>query len=217
LLIVTALYTGVRISELLALTWGDVDLCPGVVHVRAQLSPAHHGGPARRVAPKTASGIRDVPLVTQLAALFRDAQRAARFTAPGDYIFATSKGTPLGHRNGEGRALQRAAAVAGIAPAPRYHDLRHTFASHLIIDRGLDVAQVSRMLGHASVATTLNIYTHLFDDARHATEIRTRMAGQSVRAAARTRRRRRGQRRRDRPPDRPVKRAGGRGMTHART
>jgi hypothetical protein len=59
---------------------------------------------------------------------------------------------------------------------PRFHDLRHTFASHLIIDLGLDVAQVSRILGHASVATTLNIYTHLFDDARHATEIRTRMA-----------------------------------------
>jgi hypothetical protein len=56
------------------------------------------------------------------------------------------------------------------------YDLRHTFASHLVIDLGLDVAQVSRILGHASVTTTLNIYTHLFDDARHATEICTRMA-----------------------------------------
>jgi hypothetical protein len=58
----------------------------------------------------------------------------------------------------------------------RFHDLRHTLASHLIIDLGLDVAQVSRILGHASVTTTLNIHTRLFDDARHATEIRTRMA-----------------------------------------
>jgi Phage integrase family len=64
---------------------------------------------------------------------------------------------------------------AGITPAPRFHDLRHTFASHLIIDLGLDVAQVSRIRRHASVTTTLNIYTHLFD-ARHATEIHTRMA-----------------------------------------
>jgi hypothetical protein len=38
------------------------------------------------------------------------------------------------------------------------------------------VAQVSRILGHASVTTTLNVYTHLFDQARHLTEIRTRMA-----------------------------------------
>jgi integrase len=94
----------------------------------------------------------------------------------GDYLFVTGSGTPLGHRNVERRALQRASASARIVPAPRFHDLRHTFASHLIIDLGLDVAQISRILGHASVATTLNVYTHPFDDARHATEIRTRMA-----------------------------------------
>jgi integrase len=47
----------------------------------------------------------------------------------------------------------------------RFHDLRHTFASHLIVDLGLDVVQVSRTLGHASPATTLDIYTHLFDEA----------------------------------------------------
>jgi hypothetical protein len=78
--------------------------------------------------------------------------------APFDYVFTTSNGTPLGHRNVESRALQRAAAAAGIAPAPRFHDLRHTFASHLIVDLRLDVAQVSRILGHASVTTTLNIW-----------------------------------------------------------
>ncbi len=50
------------------------------------------------------------------------------------------------------------------------------FASHLIVDLGLDVAQVSRILGHASPTITLNVYTHLFDDARHAREIRERMA-----------------------------------------
>jgi integrase len=175
-LIATALYTGMRISELLALTWSDIDFAAGVIRVRAQLSRAQRGRPARRVSPKTAAGIRDVPLVAQLAALLGEYQAAATFVEPDDFVFATSKATPLGHRNVERRALQRAARDAGIAPAPRFHTLRHTFASHLIIDLGLDVAQVSRILGHASVTTTLNIYTHLFDDARHATEIRTRMA-----------------------------------------
>jgi integrase len=165
-----------RISELLALTWADVNFGAGVIHVRAQLSRAQHNVPAERVAPKTAAAIRDIPLVDQLSALLREHQRATAFAQPGDYVFTTCNGTPLGHRNVESRALQRAAATAGIAPAPRFHDLRHTFASHLIIDLGLDVAQVSRILGHASVTTTLNIYTHLFDDTRHATEIRTRMA-----------------------------------------
>jgi integrase len=63
----------------------------------------------------------------------------------------------------------------GRAPL-RFHDLRHTFASHLIVDLGLDVAQVSRILGHASITITLDVYTHLFDDARHAREIREQMA-----------------------------------------
>jgi integrase len=52
-------------------------------------------------------------------------------------------------------------------PPLRFHDLRHTFASHLIIDLGLDVAQVSRILGHARITITLDIYTHHFEDARH--------------------------------------------------
>jgi integrase len=175
LLIVTALYTGMRISELLALSWGDVELRAGVIHVRAQLSRAQHDLPAERVAPKTKATIRDIPVVDQLAALLCERQRTTPFDQPRDYVFVTGYGTPLGHRNVERRALQRAAAAAGLEPV-RFHDLRHTFASHLIIDLGLDVAQVSRILGHASVTTTLNIYTHLFDDARHATEIRTRMA-----------------------------------------
>jgi site-specific recombinase XerD len=58
----------------------------------------------------------------------------------------------------------------------RFHDLRHTFASHLIIDLGLDVVQVSRLMGHASPSTTLSIYAHIFDEARHAADIRARMA-----------------------------------------
>lgn len=52
----------------------------------------------------------------------------------------------------------------------------------LIVDLGLDVAQVSRILGHASITITLDVYTHLFDDARHAREIRQRMAGSSFAA-----------------------------------
>ena len=58
----------------------------------------------------------------------------------------------------------------------RFHDLRHTFASHLIVDLGFDVVQVSRLMGHASPSTTLNIYAHMFDHARHAADIRARMA-----------------------------------------
>lgn len=60
-LIATALVTGMRISELLGLTWDDVDLPRGVVHVRAQLSRSHRDVPARRVPPKTPSSVVTSP------------------------------------------------------------------------------------------------------------------------------------------------------------
>jgi integrase len=180
LMIATALYTGLRISEMLGLVWDDVDLRAGVIHVRAQLSRAHRGAPARRVPPKTAASARDIPLVPQLAHLLAAHQQASRFARRSDWVFATSRGTPYGHRNASRRGLGRAAELARLnsdgCPPLRFHDLRHTFASHLIVDLGLDVAQVSRILGHARITITLDIYTHLFEVARHARDIRTRMA-----------------------------------------
>src|SRR5829696_3233738 len=180
LMIATVLYTGLRISELLGLVWDDVDFAAGVIHVRAQLSRAHRSQPARRVAPKTAASVRDVPLVPQLANLLSAHRQRSPFARGADWVFATARGTPYGHRNVSRRCLGRAAQLAGLNddgwPPLRFHDLRHTFASHLIVDLGLDVAQVSRMLGHARITITLDIYTHLFEDARHARDIRTRLA-----------------------------------------
>jgi len=99
----------------------------------------------------------------QLARLLADHWRRSRFAKHSDWVFATANGTPYGHRNVTRRGLQRAARHAGIdngtGPALRYHDLRHSFASHLILDLGLDVAQTSRILGHASPTITLNVYT----------------------------------------------------------
>ena len=179
LLVITALYSGLRISELLGLIWEDVDFAAGLIRVRAQLSRAHRGEPARRVAPKTPAAVREVPLVEQLSRQLSAHKQASPFAAPGDWVFATSRGTPYGQRNVARRVLTRAAEAARLNddgwPPLRFHDLRHTFASHLIVDLGLDVAQVSRILGHARITITLDVYTHLFDDARHAREIRRRM------------------------------------------
>jgi integrase len=58
----------------------------------------------------------------------------------------------------------------------RQKSTRYTFASHLIIDLKLDVAHVSRILGHARPSITLDTYTHLFHHAAHAADIRQRMA-----------------------------------------
>lgn len=179
-LIATALYTGMRLSELLGLIWDDVDLAGGSVHVRAQLSRARTDAPAKRVSPKTRTAARQIPIPPQLTAVLREHRAGSPHSAGIDWVFATRNGTPLSQRNVQRSALTRAARMAGLdrdRSRLRFHDLRHTFASHLIIDLHLDVVQVSRILGHANVSTTLDVYTHLFDEARHAADIRSRMAG----------------------------------------
>jgi integrase len=128
-LLATALYSGLRISELLGLVWDDVDLGAGAIHVRAQLSRTHRGVPARRVPPKTPSAIR-IPLVPQLAELPRQHRRGSAFNARSDWVFATGRGTPLGHRNVERRALRRAARIAG-STAGRNRRFASTTAPHL--------------------------------------------------------------------------------------
>jgi hypothetical protein len=72
----------------------DVDLGAGVIHVRAQLSRAHRGAPAQRVAPKTPASVRDVPLVAQLARQLSVHRQQSRFARGGDWVFATARGTP---------------------------------------------------------------------------------------------------------------------------
>jgi integrase len=180
-LIATALYTGMRLSELLGLTWEEVDFESGLIRVRNQLSRARRDRPARRVRLKTNAAVRDIPLLPQLGSMLKQHKLASPFSANSGYVFSTALGTPVGYRNVERRGLRRAAKKAGLEhegrPPLRVHDLRHTFASHLIVDLRLDVAQVSRILGHARPSITLDTYTHLFDQAAHAADIRERMAG----------------------------------------
>jgi integrase len=178
-MVATALYTGLRISELLGLIWSDIDFTAGTISVNAQLSRAHRNNPAQRVAPKSAAAYRDIPLIGQLSALLWAHKQVTPFASETDWVFATSHGTPQSQRNVARRGLQRAVTIAQLhrdgSPSLRFHDLRHTFASHLILDLHLDVVQVSRILGHASTTITLDVYTHLFEQARHGHELRNRL------------------------------------------
>lgn len=115
-LLVTAAYTGMRLSELLGLAWDDVDFRAGVVRVRHQLARSRGGVPAHRVAPKTAASVREIPLLPQLAAVLREQRRGSSFTASSDYVFVSGRGTPLLHHNVSKRVLRRAAAAARARP-----------------------------------------------------------------------------------------------------
>src|SRR6266545_2800475 len=178
-LLVTGAYTGMRLSEVLGLSWDDVDFNAGVIHVRHQLARGRRGVPPHRIPPKTCASVREIPLLPQLAAVLRQHKRDSHYTSSSDYVFATSRGSAFLHHNVSKRVLRRAAVDAGLDRSGRrvrFHDLRHTFASHLIIDIRLDVAQVSGMLGHARTSMTLDTYTHLFEEARHGADVRAELA-----------------------------------------
>jgi integrase len=164
-LLATAILTGLRQSELLALRWRDVDFDDELIRVRRALDRNRNDVP-----PKTKHAVRDVVLIPALALALQGHRAASGFQGPEDYVFASAAGTPLHWRNLGQRALKPALAEAGIEPM-RWHDLRHTFAS-LLIGRGANVVFTSRQLGHGSSDITLRVYSHLFDRAEQAQRTR---------------------------------------------
>jgi integrase len=172
-LLATACFTGLRLGELLGLIWADIDTDRGFIHVQRQLDRTGVHKP-----PKTPKAIREVVLMPSLAQLLEKHRSTSPHAADSDPVFASSVGTPLAYRNVERRGVDLAAEAAGLngygKPKLQLHSLRHTFASILIAE-GLDVVSVSRQLGHATPGITLNVYAHLFDQARHAETTRRRM------------------------------------------
>ena len=178
-LLAIAVYTGMRIQEILGLVWDDIDFREGVIRVRAQLSRGTRSRPARRVDLKTRAGRRDVALARELESYLRQHLQATELATglphADAYVFTTATGRPLNRNNVAKRGLDKAANTAGLnddgAPKLGFHDLRHTFASHLI-RAGVDPVRASRQLGHARPSITLDIYAHEFDRARGLDDVR---------------------------------------------
>jgi len=163
-----ALFSGLRLSELLGLTWGDIHFRGEVIRVRRQLG---RNGQSRPL--KTSAARRDVILMAQLASRLRALRLASPHSRDSDLIFCATSGRTIGHRNLTARGLEQAAARAGLEGAT-FHVLRHTFAS-ILIAQGHDPVFVSRQLGHTNAAITLKVYAHLFDAERHAVSAREQL------------------------------------------
>jgi integrase-like protein len=151
-----------------------------LIHVRKQLERKTR----QRVAPKTRQAVRGTVLMPALGRLLK-AHKEASFAVgrakPSDYVFTTEAGTPFSWRNvsrrGLGKAIERAGLDVEGKPTLKFHGLRDTFAS-ILIAQGHDVVFVSRQLGHANPAITLNTYAHLFDGASHAERARESLEAQ---------------------------------------
>ncbi|QOJ14905.1 MAG: tyrosine recombinase XerC [Planctomycetia bacterium] len=141
--------TGMRVSELVDLNLGDVDLQASVVRVRGK-------GKKQRVIPLGPSAVKCVLHYLDLRRF--DAQNANFDTAA---LFINKHGQRLSTRSVR-RKLDKYLLEAGLDLSVSPHTLRHSFATHML-RRGADLRSVQEMLGHQSLSTT-QIYTHMTDD-----------------------------------------------------
>ena len=101
----TALFTGLRLGELLGLQWQDVDLREGVLHVRRQHTRLGEYAP-----PKTKAAVRRIPLSEEMTRALAALRLHSRYSDDDDPVFAGRTGKPLKHRNATRRCFENAAA-----------------------------------------------------------------------------------------------------------
>ena len=168
--LVTALFTGLRASELRGLTWENVDLDKGVIHVRQRADRYNDMG-----SPKSKAGRRDIPI----GALVVNTLREWKLACPKgelNLVFPNGVGKIESLGNIYNRGFHPIQKVCGmtvetskkdkqgkpiVSAKYGFHALRHFYASWLI-DQGFKPKQIQTMMGHSSITLTFDTYGHLF-------------------------------------------------------
>lgn len=169
-IVLASALTGMRVGEVRGLQWGDVDFARNEITVRRTIS-THTELPGSTKSGKQ----RSVPLVPQLKGLLLEMVTLEHRET--DWIFPGPDGRPRPYRT-INKAFAAAVKRAKLSPTPRkprFHDLRHTFASVLLHD-GKDIVWVSKILGHANVQTTLSTYAHVIERNNRLEDAATRLS-----------------------------------------
>lgn len=173
-LIVTAMFTGLRASELRGLRWADIDMKRRVLTVRQRADAWKRIGP-----PKSEAGTRDVPLGPMVVNTLRE-WRLACPKGELDLVFPSGAGQVEHHPNIIARGWEPTQVAAGVSemvdgkgkdgsPAKvakgryNFHALRHAAAS-MFIESGMTPKRVQAIMGHSSIVVTYDTYGHLFSD-----------------------------------------------------
>lgn len=160
-LYMVACYTGLRRSEILALSWDNIDFTKGTISVQRALTRSIGGvkfGP-----PKSNQSRRTIcvsePVINALK-IWKKKQATEKLAFPGHYntdnlVFCSEMGEPFNPER-ISRTFQADLMKSGL-PHIRFHDLRHGYGT-MLLEEGVDIAVISKMMGHSSIAVTADIY-----------------------------------------------------------
>ena len=153
------LSTGLRIGEVCALTWDDIDTEQGVIYVTKTIQRIYLVGEIEKRTeiiidtPKSKNSIREIPMTRDLLRIVKTLKRVVN----GSFYVLTNSATPTEprtYRNYYKRLMKQLDI-----PALKFHGLRHSFATRCI-ESNCDYKTVSVLLGHSNISTTLNLYVH---------------------------------------------------------
>lgn len=143
-----ACFAGLRRGEVLGLRRGDIDLEAGLIRIERQRVRVR--GQLVTAPPKSSAGVRIVPISPELAPILI---KAVRYLLPAAYLVPISPETL-------GRRWNTAQKAAGIKAPYRFHDLRHTYATRLVLE-GINLRVLQYVIGHADYQLTVSTYTHI--------------------------------------------------------
>jgi len=176
-----AIYTGMRISEILALESRDIDLENKKIYIRKTLSHVENGRVLLEDTTKTYAGMRDVPILNtlydKLVELKKNKKRGFLFLNNGNFYHASCFNTRFKKlcKNADIRVYYKKIKVPGGRKTKKvyecnakqsrvnFHMLRHTFATRCI-ENGISPVVLQKILGHKDIQVTLNTYTSVFDE-----------------------------------------------------
>lgn len=154
-----SLSTGLRIGEICALKWSDINVADGTITVQRTIERIYVvEGDKKHTqlvinTPKTVNSCREIPMSKELLAMVKPMKKVVN----GDFYVLTNEDKPTEprtYRNYYNRLMEKLDI-----PKLKYHGLRHSFATRCI-EAGCDYKTVSVLLGHSNISTTLNLYVH---------------------------------------------------------
>lgn len=169
-IILTALFTGMRLGELLALRWEHVDLENRIISVEQSYNRAKvydENGKYETTDlfknPKSKSGTRKIPIPQFLVRELKKYKLLSKYSKSSDLVFCTCTGKVYSASNI--RRIHRAILKKSNLRHIKFHALRHTYATRLL-EAGENFKTLQVLLGHADIQTTMNIYAHVTEETK---------------------------------------------------